>query len=268
MSYYDSQGACEGAGYGYTWQARACNPVGDTPEAGLDGQFWTRGPAQAKIDQCSAFHRLQYDSCYDPGDDCLTPDGLNPKPDCETREPGPYYRDGVCQVNTGLCTAGTDCSDCPSDPACPGVGEERFTPCRLPGLECDKYVMQQFGAENTRTTQCGWSATPSDLQTCAPVDCPAGSAKSVVASVLYIDCPDVSVELGAAMGYLFVVQVSATALIVITFVLATGGSFKSAWDHTRSVLRADLATEEAESQKLLEENRTADETESGKKPGV
>ena len=93
------------------------------------------------------------------------------------------------------------------------------------------------------------------METCAEVECPAGSVKSVVASVLYIDCPDVTVELGAAMGYLFVVQVSATAVIVIAFVMASGGTCKSAWDHARSVIRSELETEDAESQQLLEEHQ-------------
>ena len=70
---------------------------------------------------------------------------------------GPLYRDGVCQVDTGQCAAGTDCSDCPSDPACPGVGVERFKACRLPGLECDQYVKKE---DHELVQQCGM---PSDL---------------------------------------------------------------------------------------------------------
>ena len=37
--------------------------------------------------------------------------------------------------------------------------------------------------------------------------------------------------------------------------LATGGSLRSAWDHTRSIIREDLATEAAEGQKLIEEEK-------------
>ena len=77
----------------------------------------------------------------------------------------------------------------------------------------------------------------------------------MVASVLYIDCPDVSVELGAAMGYLFVVQVSATAILVIVVVMASGGTMKSAWDQARSIIRTELATEDAQSQELLKEHQ-------------
>eukprot|EP01043_Picozoa_sp_COSAG02_P055067 COSAG02_NODE_6330_length_3648_cov_4.276572_3_plen_146_part_00 len=130
------------------------------------------------------------------------------------------------------------------------MDRQRFTPCQLPGLQCDRYVVQQFGADHDLVKQCG---IPTDLETCGEVDCGQASAETVVASVLYITCPDLSVELGAAMGYLFVIQGSATALIVIALVLASGESFKSAWDQARSVLRADMATEVAEGQKLLEE---------------
>jgi uncharacterized cupredoxin-like copper-binding protein len=57
------------------------------------------------------------------------------------------------------------------------------------------------------------------------------------------------------MGYLFVVEVLATSVIVMAFVLASGGSFRSAWDHTRSILRNEAATEAAESVQLLEEEK-------------
>ena len=203
------------------------------------GKFWQQDPVDSKMDQCFAFHRLQYDSCYDEGDG--------------TDDPRPVYRDGICQVDSGVCQPGTDCSDCPSDTACPGVGRERFAPCRLPGLECDQYVTQQFGSEHDLVDQCG--IVP-DLRTCADIECASASTESVVASVLYIDCPDVTIELGAAMGYLFVVQVSATAILVIVVVMASGGTFKSAWDQARSTIRTELATEDAESQELLQEHRT------------
>ena len=268
------EAACEAAGNcplgGQTWHVATCNPSDPSNSLALDDQFWARGPAQAKIDQCAAFHRLQYDSCYQPRETCVIEDnpgdcngegpgfadmydGCTAKPNCVVTEPKPLYRDGVCQVNSGLCNAGTDCSDCPSDTACPGVGIERFTPCRLLGIECDQYVKQQFGADHELVQQCG---LPEDLDTCAEVECPAGSVQSVIASVTYIDCPDVSIELGAAMGYLFIVEVSATAAIVILVVVASGGTFKSAWDQARSVIRTEMATEDAEAQALLEEHRT------------
>ena len=53
------------------------------------------------------------------------------------------------------------------------------------------------------------------------------------------------------MGYLFVVQVSATAILVIAVVIASGGTMKSAWDQARSIIRTELATEDAESQELV-----------------
>ena len=57
------------------------------------------------------------------------------------------------------------------------------------------------------------------------------------------------------MGYLFVVEFLATFAIVTVCVLLTGGSFRSAWDQTRTVLRADMATESAESAALVEEDQ-------------
>eukprot|EP01045_Picozoa_sp_COSAG04_P002700 COSAG04_NODE_102_length_26175_cov_14.250163_6_plen_896_part_00 len=261
----DSQGACEGAGH--TWQAATCTPLGDTPDAGLDGQFWTRGPAQAKIDQCSAFHRLQYDSCFDAGDECLTPmcggdsrglpdgaapvDGCRTRSDCTVRPMGPLYRDGVCQVDTGQCAAGTDCSDCPSDPACPGVGEQRLTPCHLQGVPCDQYVQQ----DSALAGQCG---VPDSLTACADKDCsdPTVSAKKeIAASVLYVTCPKMATQLGVGMGYLFLVEMLAIAATVTGAVLLSGGSFGSAWDQTRSILRGEMATEAAEAATLLDEEK-------------
>ena len=193
------------------------------------------------MDQCQAYHRLQYDSCY-------APHSVYDQGEVE----GPLYRDGVCQVDSGECQPGTDCSDCPHDTACPGVGQERFTPCHLPGLECEQYVQQQFGVDSTLAEHCGIPAT---LETCTALECGAASVKSVMASAIYIVCPDVSTELGAAMGYLFVVEILATTVIVMTFVVASGGSFRSAWDHTRSILRNEAATEAAESVQLLNEEK-------------
>eukprot|EP01045_Picozoa_sp_COSAG04_P012650 COSAG04_NODE_859_length_9813_cov_35.427836_5_plen_875_part_00 len=277
-SYYDSQGTCEGAGLGsnglpYTWQPPTCDPRDETPSGGVDGQFWTRGPAQAKIDQCSAFHRLQYDSCYDPGETCIEPaacidpatrqcsfscvDGgtCGTKPDCTARPMGPLYRDGVCQVDTGQCAAGTDCSDCPSDPACPGVGEQRLTPCHLQGVPCEQYVQEKFGADSALAEQCGM---PDSLTACADKDCsdPTVSAKKeIAASVLYVTCPKMATQLGVGMGYLFLVEMLAIAATVTGAVLLSGGSFSSAWDQTRSILRGEMATEAAEAATLLDEEK-------------
>jgi hypothetical protein len=77
---------------------------------------------------------------------------------------------------------------------------------------------------------------------------------STVVSVLYLTCPDFATVFGAAMGYLFVVEFLATAIIVTICVTLTGGSCRSAWDQTRGVLRAEMQTEEAEAQALLEED--------------
>jgi hypothetical protein len=59
------------------------------------------------------------------------------------------------------------------------------------------------------------------------------------------------------MGYLFAVEILATTGLVTLCVLLAGGSCRSAWEHTRTVLRADAGTEEAESEKLLEEHKRA-----------
>jgi len=73
--------------------------------------------------------------------------------------------------------------------------------------------------------------------------------------VMYVVCPDVSTVLGAAMGYVFVVEMAAVAVTVTAAVLLTGGSLSSAWDQTRSILRSELATEAAEAATLREEEK-------------
>eukprot|EP01044_Picomonas_judraskeda_P047517 COSAG03_NODE_27058_length_255_cov_0.993590_1_plen_84_part_11 len=47
---------------------------------------------------------------YDPGDTCSI-----------TTLAGQEWlgKNGACDVETGLCAPGTDCSDCPDDQACP-----------------------------------------------------------------------------------------------------------------------------------------------------
>ena len=148
--------------------------------------------------------------------------------------------------------AGTDCSDCPGDTACPGVGEERVTPCHLQGVPCAQYVQELYGNDHSFAQQCG---LPESAEVCAASDCATVSAESAAASVLYITCPGLTTVLGAGMGYLFAVELVATVSVVMVFVLVTGGSCHSAWDNTRSVLRADLATEESESAALLDEEK-------------
>ena len=96
---------------------------------------------------------------------------------------------------------------------------------------------------------------PDSHESCSPSDCGTVSAEGAVVSVVYIDCPNLTTELGAAMGYLFVVETLATAVTVIVCVLLTGGSCRSAWDQTRSVLRAQMATEAAEARALAEEEK-------------
>ena len=79
--------------------------------------------------------------------------------------------------------------------------------------------------------------------------------EAVVASVVYITCPQATTVVGSAMGYVFAIEILATAFFVSLFVLATGGSCHSAWDNTRAILRTELATDAAESTALLREER-------------
>ena len=72
---------------------------------------------------------------------------------------------------------------------------------------------------------------------------------------MYVVCPDVSTVLGAAMGYVFVVEMLAITVTVTGAVLLSGGSFGSAWDQTRSILRGEMATEAAEAATLLDEEK-------------
>eukprot|EP01045_Picozoa_sp_COSAG04_P001961 COSAG04_NODE_68_length_29323_cov_9.683514_11_plen_1093_part_00 len=179
---------------------------------------------------CADYHQLRHDSCASEDDDIH------------------WVRDGICQVDTGECHPGTDCSDCPLDVACPGVNEERWTPCHLQGVPCDEYV----GADSALTDECG---VPDSLVACADADCATVSAKSTVASVLYVTCPKMSTQLGVGMGYVFVVEMLAITVTVTGAVLLSGGSFGSAWDQTRSILRGEMATEAAEAATLLEEEK-------------
>lgn len=200
--------------------------------------------------QCADFHHMVYDSCSQ-----MSTDGT----------PTLLARDGICQVNTGECQAGTDCSDCRRDTACPGVTARKPTPCQLRGIPCDEYVPEdeQYGA--AFVSQCGLVEPASGLNgsttvgrgACAPSDCSAVSTESAVVSVVYLECPDLATVLGSAMGYLFAVEILATTGLVTLCVLLAGGSCRSAWEHTRTVLRADAGTEEAESEKLLEEHKRA-----------
>ena len=80
-----------------------------------------------------------------------------------------------------------------------------------------------------------------------------------MASVMYVVCPDTSTVLGAAMGYVFVVEMVAITATVAAAVLLTGGSLSSAWDQTRSLLRSEISkemeTEAAEAATLLEDGK-------------
>jgi hypothetical protein len=211
-----------------------CNPGTDCKDCPAD-------PA------CSEYHRLRHDSCHRFAE--WVPSGAAIAGGITIIQATPLYRDGVCQVDAGECPAGTDCSDCPGDTVCPGVGEERpGTACHLQGMTCDQYVEP----DSTVGGHCG---LPESMTPCDPADCSTISAKSVMASVMYVVCPDVSTVLGAAMGYVFVVEMAAVAVTVTAAVLLTGGSLSSAWDQTRSILRSELATEAAEAATLREEEK-------------
>jgi hypothetical protein len=122
---------------------------------------------------------------------------------------------------------------------------------------------EQYGA--AFVSQCGLveptnglnGSTTAGRGACAPSDCSAVSTESAVVSVVYLECPDLTTVLGSAMGYLFAVEILATIVLVTLCGLLTGGSCRSAWEQTRSVLRADLGTDEAEGQKLLEDHRAS-----------
>ena len=62
-------------------------------------------------------------------------------------------------------------------------------------------------------------------------------------------------QLGVGMGYLFLVEMLAITVTVTGAVLLSGGSFGSAWDQTRSILRGEMATEAAEAAILLDEEK-------------
>ena len=120
-------------------------------------------------------------------------------------------------------------------------------------MTCDQYVeLCDLPPSMTPWTQGKAPWTPGN---CDPADCRFVSAKSVMASVMYVDCPDTSTVLGAAMGYVFVVEMAAVAVTVTAAVLLTGGSLSSAWDQTRSILRSEMATEAAEAATLLDEEK-------------
>ena len=59
------------------------------------------------------------------------------------------------------------------------------------------------------------------------------------------------------MADVFAVEILATTGLVALCVLMARGSCRSAWEETRAILRADLGTEEAEAEKLMEEHKRA-----------
>ena len=125
-------------------------------------------------------------------------------------------------MDTGSCEAGSDCSDCPNDFTCPGVGEKRVVACHLQGMACSQYVRGAFGDDHPFAAQCGISEAE---EVCAESDCADVSADpGAIASVVYISCPQVTTLLGSAMGYVFAIEILATVTIVPLVVLATGGS--------------------------------------------
>ena len=116
-------------------------------------------------------------------------------------------------------------------------------------MTCDQYVEPDSAVGE----HCG---LPESMVPCADsADCSTASAKSAMASVMYVVCPDASTVLGAAMGYVFVVEMLAITVTVTGAVMLSGGSFGSAWDQTRSILRGEMATEAAEAATLLEEEK-------------
>ena len=131
-------------------------------------------------------------------------------------------------------------------------------------MTCDQYVEPDSAVGEhcglpesmTQWTQGKAPWTPGN---CDPADCSTVSAKSAMASVMYVVCPDTSTVLGAAMGYVFVVEMVAITATVAAAVLLTGGSLSSAWDQTRSLLRSEISkemeTEAAEAATLLEDGK-------------
>lgn len=266
--------------YGTAWRNRhgysqLCNPYQGDLRLDFETEF---------IYECQNYHQLRHDSCTSHHLYSFGPYGDTPPFATDTEDDSlgnvsstlqPLYRNGVCDVDSGRCAAGTDCSDCADDTACPGVGVERPTQCRLAGVPCDKYVGQQYDSmglwqsvlgQPAFAEQCNFDESQDEFarqcdSTGDVPDCAIVSAKSVVASVLYLECPDMTTELGAAMGYLFAIETLATVFIVMACVLVSGGSCSSAWDHTRATIRADLGTEQAEARALAdEEKRLSSET--------
>jgi hypothetical protein len=249
---------CEYADDGDCDEGSRCRPGTDSDDCGST-------PLRARYEnfderaECANHFRLRHDSCTSgpPNGDIssfiddqrqLATNGMFKRSSFT-----PLFKNGQCNVDTGECLPGTDCTDCPNDSACPGVAEKRLVACHLQGMACAQYVREAHGADHPLTKQCG---IPEADEVCAASDCVDVSEDAgAVASVVYISCPQVTTVLGAAMGYVFGIEILATVTIVPLVVLATGGSCRSAWDQTRAILREQAATETQETTALLRESQ-------------
>ena len=247
---------CEYADDGDCDEGAGCRPGTDSEDCGgipLRARY-------ANFDErveCANHLRLRYDSCTTGPNIGARDEQQDPRQfsawSFKRSRFTPLFKNGQCNVDTGDCLAGTDCTDCPNDSACPGVAEKRLVACHVQGLACAQYVREAHGTDHPFTKQCG---IPEAEEVCAASNCmDVSEDEGAVASVVYISCPQVTTVLGAAMGYVFAIEILATVTIVPLFVLATGGSCRSAWDHTRTVLRAQAATETQETTLLLEESQ-------------
>jgi len=105
--------------------------------------------------------------------------------------------------------------------------------CHLPGMSCSDYAFGRgFGASCSEEVQDepeGYCLDDNDY--CTDRDCSCGGQVSVT----YVTCPDFGTVLGVALGYVTIIQLFSSSIIMLIYISCCGKG--KGWDAMREVLK-------------------------------
>ena len=114
---------------------------------------------------------------------------------------------------------------------CKPCQETTWNDCHLNGFACADYY-----APDGKPYVLPGEKEDGDGRT--PLRCDDNVQCIGTTSIIYVVCPDLSTELGVAMGYVFMIEIIATAVILGFFVAFCGG--QGAWDTMRETMKAEV----------------------------